>query len=139
MADTTARVLSYSEWPNLEVCRLQLASGEKLYIKVIPAPTLFAGVWLLGSLNPVAIATDWLVSRFTRTRTAGLVQLWGLGAKDMGGPEAWHKTIDALFDLQGGALSPLKAIAATLGRCDSVAEVERLIAARERAMLQGRD
>jgi hypothetical protein len=52
------------------VSRLLLESGEKVFIKVLAEPTLFVGVWRLGSLNPLTVVADWVISKFTGVRTS---------------------------------------------------------------------
>src|SRR6266699_3165197 len=118
-------------------CRLQLASGEKLFAKIKVKPVLFAGVWRLGSLNPVTIAVDWVLSWFSGFRTAGLIQLWGLRSDDIGGEENWFAAMNIMFNLKQGPRTPLKALTDALQDCGSIAEVNALLAARWQSVLDG--
>jgi hypothetical protein len=123
-----ARIISQTDIPNQRLCRLRLPSGETLFIKLILAPGFFLGIWELGSMNPITIAIDWLLSLVTGHRTAGMIQIWGLGDESGSNREAWRLIIRAMFGHEGDDRGILDTVAEGIMYSPSIAEFRRRLA-----------
>jgi len=120
-----AKIISQTDIGNQRLCRLQLPSGEKVFIKLILAPGFFLGIWELGSMNPITIAVDWLLSLVTGHRTAGTIQIWGLGDESVSDREDWRLIIRAMFGHEGDDRSILDTVVEGIMYSPSIAEFRR--------------
>lgn len=127
------RVLSFTESDSTNVCRMQLDSGERIMVKVMPNTPQFIGVWEIASMNPFTIAADWLMSLVTGRRTAGLIQVWGLGAEALDTPSSWTAMVEAMFPSPGNPASILGLASTKLASCPDLEAVNQYLLSREMA------
>lgn len=127
MDTPSAKLMTYSDKGRVMFSRLKLVSGEQIYIKVILDEMPFAGIWQYGSLNPVTVLIDWMVSWFTKKRTAGLIQIWGLNASDVGGSDKWFEKMKMFnpigFNEKGQKGDVLSSMTSTFVGCQSIEDV----------------
>jgi hypothetical protein len=129
-----ARIIHQINIGNQRLCRIQLASGEKVFIKLILAPGFFLGIWELGSMNPFAIALDRLQSLRTGIRTAGYIPLWALGdEQSLSDRDDWRFAIKGLFSDEGDDRLLLDTVAEVIMRSSSVDVLRTAIANIEAA------
>jgi hypothetical protein len=131
-----ARIISKTTIGNQRLCRIQLSSGERVFIKLILDPGFFLGIWELGSMNPITIAIDWLLSLFTDNRTAGTIQIWGLGDDAVATRELWRAVICFTFGHEGGDEEILSSVSEAVMYSPSVDELRRRLALVEEKLTE---
>jgi hypothetical protein len=118
------RIISKTAIGSQRLSRIQLASGERLFIKLILNDRFFLSITELGSMNPVTIAVDWLISRFTGNRTAGAIDIWTLGY-DVVDRETWRATIQFTFGHKGSDEDILSSVSQVVMYSPSIDELRR--------------